>query len=128
MLAIFTVGAFFSYMSATTVLQQIAALLIWIGSSTFWGLFIIGGLLARRHTHLVYSDLAMSLEKNIARPEKMQQAAGSVAAGVGADTAVQTGSDTHIMTVDEFERFPQQPPREAILAQKNFTQFEARDK
>ena len=103
MLAIFTVGAFFSYMSATTVLQQIAALLIWIGSSTFWGLFIIGGLLARRHTHLVYSDLAMSLEKNIARLEKMQPA------GVG---AVKPGSDTHTVAVDEFERFPQQPPRE----------------
>ncbi len=78
MLAIFSFGAFASFMGATTVLQEIAALLIWIGSSTFWGLFIIGGLLARKQMHLVYSDLLTNLEKNIERLEKMQEQAGSV--------------------------------------------------
>jgi len=46
----------------------------------FWGLFIIGGMLARRQPHVVCSELAMNLEKNIARLEKMQEQANSAKA------------------------------------------------
>lgn len=89
MLAISSFIAFMQFVTATTVFQEIAALLIWIGSSAFWGVFIIGGLLARRQTHLVYSDLLTNLEKNIARLEKLQEQASSVNAVADAITPSQ---------------------------------------
>jgi hypothetical protein len=112
MLAIFSLISFMQFATATTVLQEIAALLIWIGSNTLCGIFIIGGLLARRQTH-VYSDLLTNLEKNIARLEKMQEQTSSATAVADAISPLHDGPDTHTVTtpVDEAERFPRQDPR-----------------
>lgn len=86
------------YTSATTILQQIAALLIRIGNNTFWGIFIIAGEIGRKHTHIVYSDIAVNLEKNIARLERLQEQASSVSAVADAITPghqVAEGSTPH---------------------------------
>jgi hypothetical protein len=80
MLIVFSVVAAGMFIRATNAVQEVEALLIWIGSSTFWGIFIIAGVLRRKQTHIVYSDIAMNLEKNIARLAKMQEQASSLSA------------------------------------------------
>jgi hypothetical protein len=57
MLIIFSIVATYSYYRAETVFQQIVALLIWIGNSTFWGIFILVPVLIRRRTYVVYRDV-----------------------------------------------------------------------
>jgi hypothetical protein len=80
MLLIFSFVSAGEFFSATTVLQQIAALLLWIGSSTFFGIFIIAGTIVRKQTYIVYSELALNMERNIARLENLQEQASSVGA------------------------------------------------
>jgi hypothetical protein len=94
MLIIFSLVALNEYMTATTVLQQTVALLILIGNNTFWGIFIIAGNISRKQTHIVYSDIAVNLEKNIARLEKLQEQASSVSAVADAISPAHAGSDT----------------------------------
>ena len=73
MLIVFSFVSAGVYAGATTVFQEIVALLIWIGSSTFWGIFIIAGMAGRRTTYIVYSESALNAERNIARLEKMYE-------------------------------------------------------
>ena len=46
------------YLNATTVLQEIEAVLIWSGNGIFWGVFMIVAALGRRRTYIVYRDVA----------------------------------------------------------------------
>ncbi len=81
MLVIFCFVSFMEYNSATTVFQQISALLLWIGGNTFCGIFIVAGMIgSQAKTYVVYSDLAQRMETNIARLEKLQEQAGSMSA------------------------------------------------
>jgi hypothetical protein len=79
MLAIFCFVSLMEYASATTVFQQISALLIWIGDNTFCGVLIIAGMISSQaKTYVVYSDIALRMENNIARLEKLQEQASSI--------------------------------------------------
>lgn len=112
MLIIFSFVSAGMYANASTVFQEIAALLIWIGNCAFWGIFIIAGAIGCKKTHIVYSDVAVNLEKNIARLEKLQEEASSVNAVADAVSPDHTESLTTTVhkakttTVDEAERFP----------------------
>lgn len=58
MLFIFSIVAMFTYYGATTVFQEIVALLIWIGNGVFWGVIMIVAALGRKRTYIVYRDVA----------------------------------------------------------------------
>ncbi len=79
MLAIFCFVSLIEYNSATTIFQEIAVLLFWIGGNTFCGILIVAGMIgSQAKTYVVYSDLALRMENNIARLEKLQEQASSV--------------------------------------------------
>ena len=80
MMIIFSLVSGIQYFTSTTVLQEMSALLLWIGSNTFWGIFLIATVIDRRQTYVVYSDLALRMETNIARLEKLQEQASSISA------------------------------------------------
>jgi accessory gene regulator protein AgrB len=80
MLIIFSFVSAGIYASATTVFQEMVALLIWIGSNTFWGTFLVALTIARKRTYIVYSDIAVTIAENIARLEKLQEQASSMSA------------------------------------------------
>jgi hypothetical protein len=82
-----------TYMLATTVFQEIAALLIWVGGNTFWGIFLIATVLERKQTFVVYSDLALKMETNIARLSMLQEQASSVSAVADAISFGEAGAD-----------------------------------
>jgi hypothetical protein len=56
LLIIFSVVSAIDYFAATTVFEQIVALLIWIGNGIFWGVIMIVAALGRRRTYIVYRD------------------------------------------------------------------------
>jgi preprotein translocase subunit SecG len=78
MLTIFSLISAFKYFRATNAFEEMAALLFWIGNNTFWGIFAISGAITRKQTYVVYSELALSMENNIARLEKLQEQTSSV--------------------------------------------------
>lgn len=53
LMVVFNVGAFFTYYTATTILQQTVAALSGISASVFWGVF---ALLGRKQTYRVLRD------------------------------------------------------------------------
>jgi hypothetical protein len=78
---IFCFVSLVEYNSATTVFQQISALLLWIGGNTFCGILIVGGMIgSQAKTYVVYSDLALRMENNIARLEQLQEQASTIRA------------------------------------------------
>jgi hypothetical protein len=83
---------------AEIVLQEIAALLCMIGGSAFWGIFILVGTINRQRTYIVCSDIAvndiaLSIEKNIARLEKLREQASSISAVADAINSGQVGAE-----------------------------------
>jgi len=56
-LFIFSAVALYKYFTAETADQQIVALLLWIGNSTFWGAIFIGAMISHSRTSIVYRDL-----------------------------------------------------------------------
>jgi hypothetical protein len=56
-LLIFSVVSLFKYFTAETTDQQIVALLLWIGNSTFWGTILVGAMIAQSRMSIVYRDM-----------------------------------------------------------------------
>jgi hypothetical protein len=56
-LLIFSAVSLFKYFTAETTDQQIVALLLWIGNSTFWGSIFIGAMISHSRTSIVYRDM-----------------------------------------------------------------------
>jgi len=60
LLVIASAGSAFMFLSSTTILQEIAALLVWTGNGVFWGVIMITASLSRRRTYIVYRDVGPS--------------------------------------------------------------------
>ncbi len=58
LLVISSLASGFVYLNATTVFQEIVALLMWIGSDVFWGVIMIVSAVGRERTYIVYRDVA----------------------------------------------------------------------
>jgi hypothetical protein len=56
-LLIFSVVSLYKYFTAVTTDQEIVALLLWIGNSTFWGAIFIGAMISHSRTSIVYRDM-----------------------------------------------------------------------
>lgn len=72
-----TIACLFHFIATDTVLQEIAVLLLWVGNGVFWGSFMIVSAISERHTYLVYSDIAVNIDKNVARLESIQEQTNS---------------------------------------------------
>ena len=65
----FTVYSGFRYFAAQTASDQIVALLLWIGNSLFWGIFVCLFVLNRGRNYIVYRSNALGTPKNRREPD-----------------------------------------------------------
>jgi hypothetical protein len=56
LLLIFTAMSLFKYFAADNVYQQMVALLLWIGNSVFWGVFLLARMIASGRISVVYRN------------------------------------------------------------------------